>query len=373
MRATRYLFMLFTLTFLLSACATKKEPSYSDISVSEVQETTKGLSPAALVERTSALFSQAQNLDLEFYSPSYYQEAVAAINVARSKLEKDIANQGEAAIRPAIAAQKFLEKAQVVRSNVERNLKDLIKHRNLLIEIDAPKWQPKAYEQVSAEIKELTSLIERDQVSTAIAKEPSVREDMYTLEINTLLASTLDAANSTLAKAKTHEAPSYAATLYNEADILIDDTKIYIKANYRDRKGIQERADKAQLVAETALKYAIDAQEIFALDKDNVEAYLSNHHKLLKELGTQITSEVLPPLTVSQTLVALKETLENQAKELDIDSQASNQSTEVKESLNTNTDENLEVLKVLDSLDLDSQSSPIYEDEQSFDNIEYVE
>jgi hypothetical protein len=373
MRAALYLNIFFSITFFLSGCATKQAPSYSDISVSEVQETSKSISPTELVERTSALFSQAPNLGLEFYSPSYYQEAVTAIEVARSQLEKDAANKGDAAIRPAIAAQKFLEKAQLVRSSVERNLKDLIKHRNLLVEIGAPQWQPKDYEQVSSEIKELTSLIEREQVSTAIAKEPSVREGMYTLEINTILVSALDAANATLAKAKNHEAASYAAGLYNEADILIDDTKIYIKANYRDRKGIQERADKAQQVAETALKYAIDAQEIFALDKSQVEAYLSSYHKLLDELRAQITSKTLPPLTISQTLVELKEILQNQKKDLDAASQVSSQSTEEKESDYANADENLEVLKVLDSLDLDSQSSPIYEDEQSFDNIEYVE
>jgi stage V sporulation protein SpoVS len=367
MRTLQHLITITAIAFLISACATKKEASYANVSASEVQELSKKLSPEELVERVAGLFDQAQNIDLEFYSPSYYQEAVRAIAIARQGLTTNSSNNNEPAIRAAIAAQEFLEKAQIVRAKVDRNLKDLIKHRHLLIEIGAPTWQAKAYEQVGDEIKELVLLIESDQISAALSKEPGVRSDMYALEINTLLASTLDSARNTLNEAKKAEAQTYAAKLYNEADILIDDTEIYIKGNYRDRKGIQKRADKAQLVADTALKYALDGMQIFALDESQVEGYLASFHDQLKQLSMQISAEGLPPMTLSQSLSTLQLAITNNANIAE-EPHADTLATETE----TSTD-NLEVLQVLDSLDLDSPTIPDYEEEQNFDSIEYVE
>ena len=363
---------------LVAGCANTNKGKYDNVRPTAEQE---AVDPAQLVERTAALFTRSENLGLDFYAPSYYKAALDALDDAEAAL-KDSKRQDIDVVRACIAAKKLLEKAQVNRDKVDRNLRYLVKHRNLLLELDAHKWLPDDWASVSASIKSLVVLVENDEIQSAINQEPGVREDMYTLEIDTLLKSALDPARKTLAKAKEEQAEIYAPRYYNNADILIDDTQIYIRANYRDRKGIAREAELARLEAERALKTAIDVDTIFELGEDEAEPYLVAIKQKINAVVLKFQEQSLAPSTLDEALATLLSITENYTIEKHIEPEPEARVEEVYEEENTN---DIEVLQVLDSLELDSArqiseptgmqdidaDNPV--EEQGFDDVEYME
>lgn len=348
----------------LAGCTNTKQPAYADIPVNDKELNTSD--PEEVIRRTAALFDRAENHDLDFYSPVYYNQALKALSDAQASLKNG--QDKVLTLRAAVASRKLLERAQQVREQVDRNLKNLIKHRNLLIELDAEQWQEADWRSVSEEINQLIRLIEDDKVQAALEQEAGVRSDMYALEINTLLASQLKPAKDMLALAEEHEAKSYAAKLHNEADILIDDTAIYIRANYRDRKGIAERAENARLVAETAYKTALDAQAIFALEPENAESYIRSIHLLIDAITLEMQEDKFAPLTISESLRALHALVEEQKQNEKPSLPPTTQGEPAPSA-------EIEVLQVLDSIQLNEQpiENELNVDEQSFDEIEFVE
>ena len=365
---------LISLLFFLSiyGCANTDKPKYEDV-VEPVEIGAEEASPEQLYERTAALFSRPENLGLDFYSPGYYQSALDALEDAETAL-KGLHQTTISPTRALIAARKLLEKAQANREKVDRNLKSLVQHRNLLIEIDAPTWQANEWKSVSDEIKELIVLIEEDAVAKAIEKEPSVRKDMVALEINTLLASTLDDARAALRRAETADAEKYSPMLFNSAAILIDDTEIYIRSNFRDRKGIAQQADAARLEAERAFKTALDAKHILALDEEETERYLIELKNRINKVVLLSHEASLPPSTIDEAVELLFSQIEQkQHSEITEDPPAS------EEVFYTETEESpdIQVLEVLDSLYMEDSTMNIETDEtvreeQTFDDVEII-
>lgn len=358
-----------TLIFIaLSACSSTPEKPYDQLAGNDKETETN---PQVLYERTAALFSRPENLGLDFYSPTYYQSAVSALRDAEQALN----NPREGQVSPisaSIAARKLLEKAQQVRTDVDRNLRNLVKHRNLLVELEASKWRSKEWKEVSDEIKDVIILVENGKVKRALSQESKVREDMYTLEINTLLASSLDLARKTLNKADQAEADIYAPYYFNSADILIDDTKIYIRSNYRDRKGIERRANTAYLEALRAYKTALDARQISDLNNEDLERYIIAVKAKLDDTLKAYEDEAIMPGTIDEKLSLIFNRSQTVAQAADTTT-AINDHAHNEEELE---DPKIEVLEVLDSLYLDEQDSEDtfeYDEEQAFDEVQFAE
>lgn len=365
--------LISTLLLALAGCANTDKPKYDHIEPPEEAETS---SPEQLYERTAALFSRPENLGLEFYSPSFYASALDALEDAETALNS-LHESTISPVRALIASRKLLEKAQATREKVDRNLKELVTHRNLLIELNAPKWQPDEWKSVSSEIKGLVLLIEDDDIKAAIDQEPGVRKDMYALEIDTLLASALDQARSTLEKAEQVDADKFSPSLFNSADILIDDTEIYIRSNFRDRKGIATQAENARLEAERAYKTALDSKFLLSLNEKQTERYLIKVKEKINSIVQITDNESLPPATLDEALNSLFILMETrqtnkESEETDADSTAPNNEIVQDE------DADIQILEVLDSLHLEDNSSDnldaeVESEEQTFDDIEYIE
>jgi hypothetical protein len=373
MRALSALLMIPLLLTLASGCANTDKPKYDHI---EPPEESEDSSPEQLYERTAALFSRPENLGLEFYSPSFYASALDALEDAETALN-GLHESTISPVRALIASRKLLERAQETRNKVDRNLKELVTHRNLLIELNAPKWQTKAWESVSGEIKDLMLLIEDDEIKAAINQEPNVRKDMYALEVNTLLSSALDQARITLQKAERADADKFSPALFNSADILIDDTEIYIRSNFRDRKGIAEQAENARLEAERAYKTALDSKHLLSLNEEEIERYLINLKEKINSIVQITKEELLQPSTVDEALTRLFSIVESKQTTEDPDITASETTVSDNEFI-PNEDADIQVLQVLDSLYLEDSSSEnldteVESKEQTFDDIEYID
>lgn len=379
MRALSALLMIPLLLTLVGGCASTDKPKYDHI---EPPEESEDSSPEQLYERTAALFSRPENLGLEFYSPSFYASALDALEDAETALN-GLHESTISPVRALIASRKLLERAQETRDKVDRNLKELVKHRNLLIELNAPKWQTTAWESVSGEIKDLMLLIEDDDIKAAINQEPSVRKDMYALEVNTLLSSALDQARTTLQKAERADADKFSPTLFNSADILIDDTEIYIRSNFRDRKGIAEQAENARLEAERAYKTALDSKYLLSLNEEEIERYLIRLKEKINSIVQITQEELLQPSTVDEAITSLFSLVESKQTTEDSDTTASETTVSDNEFI-PNEDADIQVLQVLDSLYLedslhleDSSSenldTEVEPEEQTFDDIEYID
>ena len=361
-------FLLFLTIF---GCATTEKTKYEHVvEPADVED----VSPEALYERTAALFSRPENLGLDFYSPGYYQSALDALEDAETALG-GVHQTTISPTRALIAARKLLEKAQANREKVDRNLKSLVQHRNLLIEIDAPKWQASDWKDVSEEIRELMVLIEEDAIKEAINKEPSVRKDMYALEIDTLLASTLDDARTARRKAEKADAENFSPMLFNSATILIDDTEIYIRSNFRDRKGIKQQANAARLEAERAYKTAIDAKHVLALNEEETERYLIDMKTKINKIVLLSQEDSLPPSTIDEALDQLYSQVEQKQQ-----GEPTNEQPVVEEQVfdpELEESPEIEVLQVLDSLHMESSSleletDQMVQEEQTFDDIEII-
>lgn len=379
-RPLRLISLTLIMATTLFGCASKPATNYQSIALGEDDNKSD---PASLYERTAALFSRPENIGLDFYSPTYYQSAIQALEDAEAAL-KDDKNKAISPIRASIAAKKLLEKAQENRAKVDRNLKELIKHRNLLIELEANKWAPEGWNKVSAEIRGLITNIESGEIKAAITEEPNVRENMYALEINTLLASALDAARRTLADARVAEAQTYAPFYYNNADILISDTEVFIRSNYRNRKEIANRAEQARLEAARAQQTAIDARRIANFDEAELEAYLREIKAALNKIVLRFQDEELQPSTVNNALDMLSTIAEQHKITKPAEPEPSQADYQEPE---TAQQDELQVIEVLDSLYLnqdtsDDQAEPFEglgteveaeNTDLSFDDVEFVE
>lgn len=365
--------LITTLLLTLAGCANTEKAKYDHI---EEPEENNDSSPEQLYERTAALFSRPENLGLEFYSPSFYASALDALEDAEAALN-GLHETTISPVRALIASRKLLEKAQETREKVDRNLRELVKHRNLLIELNAQQWQPDAWQAVNAEIKDLVLLIEDEAIKAAIDQEPGVRKDMYTLEINTLLASALDQARTTLRKAEKAGADRFSPALFNSADILIDDTEIYIRSNFRDRKGIAQQAENARLEAERAYKTALDSKQLLSLNEEEAERYLIELKQKINDIGLITQDEPLQPSTVDEALTSLTSLIE-QTQRIDDTDPATLEAAQPDTEFVEEEEADIQVLQVLDSLHLENNSNDnlqteIETEEQSFDDIEYIE
>lgn len=373
------------IALLIGACASQPENDYQSIETSQVEQD----NPRAMYERTAELFARPENLGLEFYSPTYYSSATRALKDAERSLNNPRDKQPSVA-QATIAARKLLEKAQFTRAAVERNLKDFVKHRNLLVELEASKWQPEDWKDLQKEMKELVLLIEDDRIKKALKLEPSVRKSMYELEINTLLVSSLNQARKTLDRAEKAEAENYSPYYFNQAQALIADTEIYIRGNYRDRRGIAYRAQKADTEALHAYKTALDSKRLVEFDESDTEDYFIALKQKLFALSNEITETPIIPATIDELIELLVSNAKLAA------SQVPEQETDFNiDDTQSDDDESIEVLEVLDSLYLDDSpgdtpwsESSIDDDEaqnsfddyssegsveQAFDEVEFVE
>lgn len=365
-------FIITPLILALVGCVSPQTPTYDEI---EEPPQSEDISPEELYERTAALFSRPENLGLDFYSPGYYRSALDALEDAETAIQ-GVHQSTISPVRALIAARKLLEKAQETRTAVDRNLRELVKHRNLLIELNAPKWQEDDWLSVSEEIEDLVTLIENGDIKTAISQEPGVRKDMYDLEINTLLASALDQSRSTLRKARKADAEKYSPTLYNSADILIDDTEIYIRSNFRDRTGIAQQAERARLEAERAYKTALDSKHLLSLNEQETEQYLIELKKLINSVVLISQEDPLPPSTVNEALNELVSITQSKLSAETLEQPTTDNEVFVSEE--SADDAEIQVLEVLDSLHMQNESNSdqtveFEQEEQSFDDVEFIE
>jgi len=345
MNFSRYLIVAISASsVLLSACSSSPStPVYEEVASTPA---TNESDPAEIYRQTQALFDTPESKELSFYAPTYYQSARDALSDAKAAIQ-NLSRSEVSPVRACIAARKLLEKAQKTKEKVDRNLKELIKHRQLLLALDVGQWQPELWSEVQEDIKKLVELIEQNDILTAVKKEPLVRKKMYKLEVETQLHLALTPSTELRNKAREHEAERYVPTLIEQADKSFGVAKNFIQNNYRDTTGIKAHSEAAYQAALTAYKTAQDAQAIASLESDQIENHLVSVKNQINKLALVFQSHELEPMTVEESL----DSLYNIIQKLKI------LAKEREEALKSNAhkvEAEVEVLKVFEHLDFEA-------------------
>lgn len=269
-------------------------------------------SEQALAE-ADALFEQAINDDLSFYSPSSMVKATQSIALARDNELNGFQTDSLAASQQTM---QFLKDAKKNKALVEKNLRPLIQQKKVLEALNAPLVIPTQYNNQLNSIQTLISEIENDQVVISDERIQLTLNDFRLLEFETLLSIHWLPAQNTLEKAKNESADIYAPISFLAAQEQLAQTKIDISNDMRDINKIEISGKKSLRAAQHALYLARDAQLLIQMNNQRAEIAVINMEKLLQKISRALKVEDVNYMSLLDQANAIAQAAETQASRL---------------------------------------------------------
>lgn len=269
-------------------------------------------SEQALAE-ADALFEQAINDNLSFYSPSSMVKATQSIALARDNALNGFQTDSLAASQQTM---QFLKDAKKNKALVEKNLRPLIQQKKVLEALNAPLVIPTQYNNQLNSIQTLISEIENDQVVISDERIQSTLNDFRLLELETLLSIHWLPAQNTLEKAKNESADIYAPISFLAAQEQLAQTKIDISNDMRDINAIEISGKQSLRAAQHALYLARDAQLLIQMNNQRAEIAVINMEKLLQKISRALKVDDVNYMSLLDQANAIAQAAETQASRL---------------------------------------------------------
>ncbi|MCK5881410.1 MAG: hypothetical protein KAG18_05990, partial [Sinobacterium sp.] len=306
------------LSALLSSCANTKISNNESLVLAAQKEASQNqLSTAEIIEQASLNLSKARSEQLNFYAPLHISKADDKLKDAQKlnrKAETDEEKQNAKAA--AISVQKLIDKAYKTKIIVEQQLAEAFERKTIVDDLGAKKALPKQYRKT---IESLTLLIKEVEGGffDAVAKDqPDLLEKFAKLEADTMRELWLEKAIIMLDKADDADADDFVEATYEKAEKAIDSANDFIDAHYRDRDGVKEAAFKAYNLASQAYYLAIEAEQLFKADEEEIESYLLKIQKRFNTINEEGYVENLPSHSFKEQAKLLAKQLDAQSKSL---------------------------------------------------------
>lgn len=281
MNATPKLFSTLLIAAALTSCANTKIANDESLTLAAQQEAIEHkLTATEIIEQASLAITKAKSEDLPFYAPLHIAKAEKTLSKAQKlnrKAETD--EDKQQAKSAAITVQKLVQEAYQTKTIVEKQLAASFERKAIVDALDSKKVLPKQYRKTIEAFTVLIKDVEGGLFDNVAKGQPQLLDTFTELEANTMRELWLKKAIIMLDKAKDADADNFAEVTFNKADDAIDSANNFIDAHYSNREGVKEITFKAYNLAAQAYYLALEAEQLFDANEEDIESYLLNIQK----------------------------------------------------------------------------------------------
>jgi len=305
---------------LLTACANTQVASTTAIqqhSAKAAQAASQeAITPEQAISEAERQLLEARNTEIGFFAPLHLAQAEESIRQAKQYLSKPPKDIKNAALMSAIAAQTFISKGYENKKAVEGNLKQVLAHKKVLEQLNAPSELPEDFQNILSDLVNLIKLIESGKVAEAVSEQNTLLDAMAEVEINTLRKQHLTTASAYLEKAEGVDADDYAEISYENAEKTLEASDNFIQKNYRDLKGVKRAGLEALNASQQAYFVAIEAKKRVNMNPVESEKHVLDLVSMQNRLYQRGYDHDLAPQKIYDAQKALLEMVDDLKQQL---------------------------------------------------------
>ena len=251
---------------------------YSAIGTTQVHSAATG-NPGQLVSQLEADLAEAKSNQVDVLSPKLYKDAQSALMKAKQGLEK---GAKLSAISDYVAdGNASLKKAEEIAQVSRTILGETNKARDKALKVGADKLgQP--FDRVENEYLELTTAIERDNLSYAQENAAEVQAAFRDLEIMAIKDAAIGNARKMMADADNAKVQKIAPTAYEDALKALNEADAYIGENPYEADAISQKAAHAEFMARRMMTIVENSQKFKQMTPEASALYVES---LIERLG----------------------------------------------------------------------------------------
>jgi len=291
-------------TSLITACANTELATQKIDNAAMKQAAQTNITPTQAVENAYLALDKANKNELTFYTPLHFNGVQKSFDKITLLQQQNSVSQDSSKdkliITEAFKAQKLIDEASQVKSNIEHLLFDSLNHKEVLDQLDSKKAFPKKYKNINNDLVDLFKLIEQNRSDKALKNQVDLIEDMTELEIDTLVDTYVKPAIFILDKAEDFDADDYAEKTFNLAELSIEHAENFITENPRNIAGVKEAGEDAILAAKRALNIGQFSKSLVELDEERAEIKALEMEDLLSAIIDGFNANGLEGLTLDE-------------------------------------------------------------------------
>lgn len=302
MKTTNRIFLLFSVFFIVSACASQQTVS------------SPTNNPVQWVNQLEADLAEARSQDVNVLSPGLYNQAQSSLLAAKQALERG----GKlSAIENYVAEGKdSLQKAETIAQVSRTILGETNNARAKALKVGADRLG-EPYMDVERQYLELTKAIENDNLSYAQQNALEVQVAFRKLEIMAIKKSALGNARKMMADADKAKLQKIAPLAYGAAKQALNEAETYAGQNPYAAEMISQKNLHAEFMARRLISISESSKKLQPMTPESSAIYVEN---LLAQLGQSLNTGDIRDQNVDaqlDTLAAAAGTMErnNQALE----------------------------------------------------------
>ncbi len=202
--------------------------------------------PVELVNQLSSEISDARMEQINILSPKWFKKAESAFFAAQKDLKK---GQQIAGINESVAeARNYLQKAKEIAGISRSTLVEVLEARTLARDAGAANFE-KQYRSVENAFLELTSAIEKDNLSYAQKNRDKVAQRYRELEVRAIKNATIGEVRRLIETAESSGARKIAPRSYERAVEQLRKTDDFISANPHAKQAMHDMANASLFMA----------------------------------------------------------------------------------------------------------------------------
>jgi outer membrane protein OmpA-like peptidoglycan-associated protein len=251
---------------------------YSAVGITQVHSAATG-NPGQLVSQLEADLAEAKSNQVDVLSPKLYKDAQSALMKAKQALEK---GAKLSAIGQYVAdGNASLKKAQEIAQVSRTILGETNKARDKALKVGADKLgQP--YDKVETKYLQLTTAIERDNLSYAQQYAAEVQAAFRDLEIMAIKDTAIGNARKMMADADKAKVQKIVPMAYDDALKALKDADAYIGQNPYEADTISQKAAHAEFMARRMMTISENSQKFEQMTPEASALYVES---LIDRLG----------------------------------------------------------------------------------------
>ncbi len=270
-----------------------------------------GADPTVEIQKTEQMISEASAQQYDVLSPKNFTDAKEALDKAKKYKSKDKPN--EKILEQVAFSRAWLNQAKEKSQLSENVLKDITDARGGALSAKANEFFPKDWSKANDKLEDITSSIEKGNLSPADKKGTDVTQDFRNLERRAVVQTSLGQAGYNIEQAEKNGAKTKAPRTYGIARAKFDSTFQMIQRDPRNTDAI--RAASADATRESARLIDV-AQKVNMGNSEDLVLLADRQQRTISGLKREVSStENQLNATESQLSATEKEKMEIERRE----------------------------------------------------------
>lgn len=227
--------ILATLIAIAFVGCASKPPQYENIGSSA--------NPTTEIDKTESMMKEAYDHQVDVLSPENFSDARKSLDKAKKLREKGKDN--EAILTQVAYSRGWLKQANEKAELAQTSMKEVTDARAGALRAGTSEIYPKEWKKAEKELEEITTAIERGNLSPAEKKGPSVTSRYRELEVMSVTKAHLGRVDDNIKSAKLNGAEKKAPKSYDLTMLKYANAEKLINSNPRNTEVIRRASDDA--------------------------------------------------------------------------------------------------------------------------------